>query len=176
MLKYLAAALAGMLWATSGWAADKEPSDIELALGVGVSMLDPDAAPPLDVTDDQGTTMYFSLAQQVNEDWQVQFRYTDMGEAEINDKATVRYDAIAITVQYELPFFETSPFAINTLAGAAMVDIGASYLSLEDRSSNEAVLGFSLDYEVVETWTARLETLAWGQDITTVTLGVAKRF
>lgn len=48
--------------------------------------------------------------------------------------------------------------------------------NLEDADSTEPALGIGLDYVFNPAWRANLESIAYGEDFISTTVGIARRF
>lgn len=176
MMKQWTIALASLVLSTSGLAETTTKQGAELVAAIGIIELDPQVATPLTVTEDRDTIWQLGIGAMFSENLQYQFRYADLGRAEVNDITDIDYNAWSLALQYTLPVMRDTALAINVLGGVAIIDADSRLLNLEEGSDTDALVGASLDYAFSSDWRSRLEVASYGSDLRTLTLGVARRF
>lgn len=176
MKKTWTIALAGLLLSSYGLAEQTATHGTEVFAAMGIIDLDPQVAAPLTVTEDGDTMWHLGVGAMINDALQYQFRYANLGRAEISNTTDIDYDAWSLALQYTLPIMRDSAIALNVLGGVAIMHAESRLLSLEDSNSTDALIGASVDYAFDEDWRTRLEAVSYGSDLRALTLGVTRRF
>lgn len=171
-----ACALVAAALAASPCLAETSAEAFEVQLAAGIAALQPDVASPLVVSDNHDTMWHISTGRWISENWQYQLRYADLGKAEISKTAVIDYTVWSVLGKYTLPVLAESSFRVNAMFGIALVEGESSSLNLEDADSTEPALGIGLDYVFNPAWRANLESIAYGEDFISTTVGIARRF
>lgn len=171
-----ACALAAAVLVASPCLAETSDEAFEVQLAAGIATLQPGVSSPLVVSDNHDAMWHISTGRSISENWQYQLRYADLGEAEVSKTAAIDYTVWSVLGQYTLPVLDESSFRVNAVFGVALVEGESSTLNLEDAHSTEPALGVGLDYVFNPTWRAKLESIAYGEDFISTTVGIARRF
>lgn len=118
-----------------------------VGLGIGQASFDPELAEGLALTEDTDTAMQVSLAYVIDESWLAEWRYVDLGEAEVNSAATVGHKVMSMNLQHTLARQPLEKISLYVLAGVAVIDLeGSGGLNIGDENSADFSLGFGARY------------------------------